>query len=227
MLLHRQRRSVSSGHAVAESPPGLDNSDWTNTDVLIGHSENKSTFTMKHFLGKVFKMPTFRTEGNKKVLCVDAAFAIYPTPHTASCAKTWSSDGESFCLDANRDNYLERLVPLTVRGGDNKVYNVVGSKEPTSGLAVRVSGSVSGVPKDSTVEERVLSSVRDTDYYRYSYRALGDITVVGDSGSPVYTMPSAVGDVYIVGVLSGSFYRGGKQVGVAFSPGVTLNKNLT
>ena len=108
---------------------------------------------IKYFLGKVFKMPGFRTEGEKKVLNVDAAFVAYPHPKTPGCSLTWSGDEEEFCLDPGHSDYIERLVPLTVRGKNGKTHKVIGSKEPTVGLDIQVIGSVSGIPTNGTVSE--------------------------------------------------------------------------
>ena len=45
----------------------------------------------------------------------------------------------------------------------------------------------------------------DTDgfYYEYTNYSLGGNAVRGDSGSPVYTVPDADGNVRIVGILTG------------------------
>ena len=45
-----------------------------------------------------------------------------------------------------------------------------------------------------------------------SYTFVGDTSTIGNSGSPVYTVPDSTGNVHIVGILTGSFYRGGERV---------------
>ena len=100
--------TVSGTVAFGDTP-----ADYTKTDVLIAHSEFKPSFRMKHFLGKVFRMPTFRTEGDKKILSVDAAFVAYPSPKTPGCSLTWTSDTEEFCLDPDQDEHIERCPSLS------------------------------------------------------------------------------------------------------------------
>ena len=211
-----ERGFVMTAHTIAHTvtaPP-----DYTSTNVLIGHSEHKPSFRMKHFLGKVFTMPTFRTEGSKKVLSVDAAFVAYPSPSTPGCSLTWTSDSEAFCFDPDQDEYIERVVPLSVRGENNRTHTVVGSREPTDGLAVRIFGAVSGVPLKGTVTGgRLLIENPDAGLYVYVYQSVGDLSVVGNSGSPVYTVPDTTGTVHIVGVLSGSVFGGGRKVGIVFN----------
>ena len=199
---------VIAAHVVAGTVAFGDTpADYTKTDVLIAHSELKPSFKMKHFLGKVFRMPTFRTEGDKKILSVDAAFVAYPSPKTPGCSLTWTSDTEEFCLDPDQDEHIERVVPLSVRGEDNRVYTVVGSKEPTDGLAVRISGVVTGTPLKGTVTGgRFLQGVGGKDHYEYSYASVGDTSTAGNSGAPVYTVPNAAGNVHVVGILTGYFY---------------------
>ena len=206
---------IMSAHVVSGI---FDPRDFTRTDALIGHSEFEN-FTMKHFLGRVSTMPTPQIEGEKKII-VDAAFVAYPTAHKPGCSLTWSSDKESFCIDLDHDDdYIERLVPLTIRGAGIDTYTVTGSQEPTEGLEVQISGATSGTSKTSTVEgSRLLGLPTGTGHYSYDHFTLGEIPQSGDSGGPVYTVPDASGHVRIVGVLSGVFSRGGREVGSTFSP---------
>ena len=178
---------------------------FTRTDAFVGHSEHKRSGKMKYFLGKVFKMPAFRTEGEKKVLNVDAAFVAYPHPKTPGCSLTWSGDEEEFCLDPGHSDYIERIVPLTVRGKNGKTHKVIGSKEPTVGLDMRVIGSVSGIPTNSTVSEGRILYNRGP-HYEYSYHSFIDkIPMPGDSGGPVHTVPDTAGNVHILGLMVGVY----------------------
>ena len=69
--------------------------------------------------------------------------------------------------------------------------------------------------KENVVEStKVLS--HNTGYNNYINIALGSIGVGGDSGGPVYTVPDALGNVYILGVLEGSISLRDKRTGVSF-----------
>ena len=178
---------------------------FTRIDAFVGHSRYKHSHKIKYFLGKVFKIPGFRTEGEKKVLNVDAAFVAYPHPKTPGCSLTWSGDEEEFCLDPGHSDYIERLVPLTVRGKNGKTHKVIGSKEPTVGLDIQVIGSVSGIPTNGTVSKgRILYN--KGNHYEYSYHSFIDKTPMpGDSGGPVYTVPDSAGTVHILGLIFGVY----------------------
>ena len=193
---------VASAHVIAGA---FYPENFTRIDAFVGHSTYKSPRKIKYFLGKVSKMPGFRTEGEKKVLNVDAAFVAYPHPKTPGCSLTWSGDEEEFCLDPGHSDYIERLVPLTVRGENGKTHKVIGSKEPTVGLDMRVIGSVSGIPTNSTVSEGRILYNRGI-YYEYSYHSFIDkLPVSGDSGGPVHTVPDSAGNVHIVGLMVGVY----------------------
>ena len=202
------RGFVGSGHVIANVFRALGYEDWTtNTDALIGHSQNERQ-QLQHLLGKVFRTPAFRTEGNnRRVFIADAAFVAYPHPKTPGCSLTWSGDGEEFCLTAGKsDVYLDRVVPLTVRGENGTAHTVIGSQEPTADLAVQLFGSVSGTPHKGIVTgNRLLSQTPGENYYNYVYGIVtaGDRTIGGDSGAPVYTTPNAAGTVDIVGIITG------------------------
>ena len=193
---------VASAHVIAAA---FRPESFTRDDAFVGHSIYKLSGKIKYFLGKVFKMPGFRTEGEKKVLNVDAAFVAYPHPKTPGCSLTWSGDEEEFCLDPGHSDYIERLVPLTIRGKSGKTHKVIGSKEPVVGLDVQMTGSVSGALTNRTVNKgRILYEGRD--YYEYAYvtRTNGDPSTGGDSGSPIYTVPDSAGNVHIVGISGGA-----------------------
>ena len=153
---------VVSAHVIAISA-GFNNRDFTTitTDVFVGHDVSGNS--LSHFLGKVYRMPRLRkiqpeVGSPYNLLTADAAFVAYPHPKTPGCSLTWSGDGEEFCLDVGAGEYLERVVPLTVRGANGTTHTVIGSKEPTEGLVVRFFGSVTGVPKENVVEStKVLS----------------------------------------------------------------------
>ena len=207
---------VVSAHVIT-SAADHNNRDFTTTDVFVGHDTNGNS--LSHFLGKVYRMPRLRKmqseAGSYNLLPADAAFVAYPHPKTPGCSLTWSGDGEEFCLDVGAGEYIERVVPLTVRGADGATHTVIGSKEATDDLAVRFFGSVTGVPKENIVEStKVLS--HGTGYSNYANLALGSGAVGGDSGGPVYTVPDALGNVYILGVLRGSISLRDKRTGVSF-----------
>ena len=209
---------VVSAHVVAPKNPD-DVEDFTNTDTFTGHSKDRTFYTLQHFLGKVYQMPEIRKmqseAGSYNLLPADAAFVAYPHPKTPGCSLTWSGDGEEFCLDVGAGEYIERVVPLTVRGADGATHTVIGSKEATDGLVVRFFGAKTGVPKENVVEStRVLSY--NTGYNDYINVALGSRGISGDSGGPVYTVPDALGNVYILGVLEGSISLRDKRTGVSF-----------
>ena len=207
------RGFIASGHVVVRSTYDDETArsihDYSRTDTMIGHSRSAGFIKeLQHFLGKVFQMPSFSVEGDKRILSTDAALVAYPHPKTPGCSLTWSGDGEDFCLDLGSDDYIERLVPLTIRGANGETYKVVGSQEPTEGLPIRVSGAVTGIPISSVAKgDELLVGSRgyDTDgfYYEYINYSLGGKAIGGDSGAPVYTVPDAAGNVRIVGILIG------------------------
>ncbi len=231
------RGFIASGHVVVRSTYDDETArsigDYSRTDTMIGHGRSAGFVKeLQHFLGKVFQMPSFYTEGDKRFLSVaeqvnaagrdkfvgweteedkrflsgDAALVAYPHPKTPGCSLTWSGDGEEFCLDQGSDDYIERLVPLTVRGANGKTHKVVGSQEPTEGLPIRVSGAVTGIPINSVARgDKLLVFGEDTNgfFYEYINHSRGGGSVRGDSGAPVYTVPDAAGNVRIVGILIG------------------------
>ena len=229
------RGFIASGHVVVrniEKEDGTWADDYSVTDALTGHSKHPVSWKLEHFLGKVFQMPSFYTEGDKRFLSVaeqvnaagrdkfvgweteedkrflsgDAALVAYPHPKTPGCSLTWSGDGEEFCLDQGSDDYIERLVPLTVRGANGKTHKVVGSQEPTEGLPIRVSGAVTGIPINSVARgDKLLVFSKDTNgfFYEYINHSRGGKSTRGNSGAPVYTVPDAAGNVRIVGILIG------------------------
>ena len=208
------RGFIASGHVVVRSTYDDETArsiqDYSRIDTMIGHGRSAGFVReLQHFLGKVFQMPSFSTEGDKRFISTDAALVAYPHPKTAGCSLTWSGDGEDFCLDQGSSDYIERLVPLTVRGANGETYKVVGSQEPTEGLPIQVSGAVTGTPISSIAkgDELLLGSGYDTDgfYYEYVNYSLGGKSTRGNSGAPVYTVPDADGNVRIVGILTGSF----------------------
>ena len=229
------RGFIASGHVVVrniEKEDGTWADDYSVTDALTGHSKHPVSWKLEHFLGKVFQMPSFYTEGDKRFLSVaeqvnaagrdkfvgweteedkrflsgDAALVAYPHQATPGCSLTWSGDGEDFCLDHGSGDYVERLVPLTVRGANGKTHKVVGSQEPTEGLPIRISGAVTGIPINSVARgDKLLVFGEDTNGFFYAYinHSRGGKSTRGNSGAPVYTVPDADGNVRIVGILIG------------------------
>ena len=206
------RGFIASSHVVVRSTYDDETArsirDYSRTDTMIGHGRSAGFIKeLQHFLGKVFQMPSFSVEGDKRILSTDAALVAYPHPKTPGCSLTWSGDGEDFCLDLGSDDYIERLVSLTIRGANGETYKVVGSQEPTEGLPIQVSGAVTGIPISSVAkgDELLLGGGYDTDgfYYEYTNYSRGGNAIRGDSGAPVYTVPDADGNVRIVGILTG------------------------
>ena len=207
---------VVSAHVIA-SAADRNNRDFTITDVFVGHDTTDNS--LSHFLGKVYRMPEIHEmqseAGSYNLLPADAAFVAYPHPKTPGCSLTWSGDGEEFCLDVGAGEYIERVVPLTVRGANGTTHTVIGSKEPTESLTVRFFGSVTGVPKENIVESTKVLTY-NTGYNNYVTLALGSGAIGGDSGAPVYTTPDATGNVHIVGIVDTTFSRQGKSAGITF-----------
>ena len=208
---------VVSAHVIAgavgrNNQTGRNNQNYTTTDVFVGHDVSGNS--LSHFLGKVYRMPEIREmqseAGSYNLLPADAAFVAYPHPKTPGCSLTWSGDGEEFCLDVGAGEYIERVVPLTVRGADGTTHTVTGSKEPTEGLTVRFFGSVTGVPKENVVESTKVLTY-NTGYNNYVTFALGSGGIGGDSGAPVYTAPDATGNVRIVGIVEGNVFPTGQE----------------
>ena len=196
---------------------------FINTNVLIGHGEYMKTYDMGRLLGKVFKRAEIRDEGNLKVLVADAAFVAYPQPKTTRCSLTWENNGKMFCLDLG-DNQIERTVPLKIRGKGKEVYTVVGSQEPTEGLSLQLTGAVSGVIETDrmTTDRKMLFGFPSDDgihvqSYDYIAPVRSSHSVVGDSGSPIYTIPDSNNNVQIVGVHR-SFGMIGNKYHFSFSP---------
>ena len=170
------RGFIASGHVVVRSTYDDETArsiqDYSRTDTMIGHGRSAGFVReLQHFLGKVFQMPSFSTEGDKRILSTDAALVAYPHQATPGCSLTWSGDGEDFCLDQGSSDYIERLVPLTVRGANGETYKVIGSQEPTEGLPIRVSGAVTGTPISSIAkgDDLLVGGGYDTDGFSYEY----------------------------------------------------------
>ena len=217
---------VVSAHVIAGSA-GRNNRNFTTTDVFVGHDISGNS--LSHFLGKVYRMPRLRkiqpeVGSPYSLLPADAAFVAYPHPKTPGCSLTWSGDGEEFCLDVGAGEYIERVVPLTVRGENGTTHTVIGSKEPTEGLTVRFFGSVTGVPKENVVGRRGLS-YKD-GYNNYVNLAPGSGGTGGDSGAPVYTVPDAAGNVHIAGIVNATFFLQGESAGITFASWSDVKEEL-
>ena len=218
------RGFIASGHVVVRRSQREDGTwadDYSITDIVTGHSGNDEG-DIKYFLGKVYQMPSFSMEGDRRFFTVDAAFVAYPRPQTPGCSLTWSSDSESFCLDEDSDGeQIERLVPLTVRGANGATHRVVGTQAVTEGLELQTLGASSAVPVRSVAEgDKILTGVEDTEGLLYVYEHYASLTtdqdtIGGDSGAPVYTLPDADGNVWIVGVHTGGIFDRNE---ITFSP---------
>ena len=198
------RGFIASGHGVAlENDSGYN--DYSQTGMRTAHGSLAGQPT--HFLGTVFKMPSFSMEKDtdRRVLSVDAAFIAYPK-------------------DSATDTYLEQLVPLKIRGAGDTTYTVIGSRKPTEGETLLLSGSRSGRPLTliAKTDDVILGVKRDAQgtSYLYSPYAVaasgGDIPLKGDSGGPVYTTPDANGDVYIIGIVHS--ISGSNRAAILYSP---------
>ena len=196
---------------------------FIRTNVLVGHGishaeivESAYTAYIERLLGKVLKGSEIRDVGGKYfdeyVLAADAAFVAYPRPKTARCSLTWESGGETFCLDLG-GNQIERVAPLKIRGRGKEVYTVVGSQEPEEGLALQMTGAVTGVNSIGRMatDRKILYVFPGNTVRTYSHivPAPENVAIIGDSGSPIYTAPDVNGSVRIVGILIGLFSIGG------------------
>ena len=214
------RGFVVSAHTVDARTLNSTPSDLT--DVFLGRARNEDTNNIQHLLGKILKMPPMRTEGGKEIVAVDAAFVRYPQPQRSDCSIEWKDESETFCFDDNnQDDYIERISPLAIRGKNDSVYQVIGSKRPTAGLKVTYSGAVSGPHGNESrivggkILAGYLSNVKRYDMYQYVYQITPHLGPRGgDSGSPIYTVPDTNKNVYIVGVHKGKIYINRKPITV-------------
>lgn len=221
------RGFIGSAHVVAGDEDDLLNPSLLKTNLVIIDHEHEDPRTGNielFFLGRAFQMPRVRQRDERSVI-VDAAFVAYPHPHSTGCSLTWMSPGETFCIDQNRGNHIERVAPLVVRGKGNKIYTVTGSQEPTEGLEVNHYGSTTKGVSGTVVSDRKIltrfiprNPATKQDVYSFDYYAenKGKRSEGGDSGAPVYTNPDKDGNVNIVGILNGTF-------GFEDSKGFTFN----
>ena len=221
---------VVSAHVAAPLNPDK-TQDFTFTDAIFGRSAAGRIF--RHLFGKVYRMPKLRrvpTEGGGYYLLpADAAFVAYPHPMTPGCSLTYKEYDEfedrEYCLDVGSGEYLERVAPLRIRGENDTVYTVVGSREPADGMNVWFTGAVSGVDKNGRVEGgKVLGFF--PGYGNFYYTAYGAEGIPGDSGSPIYTVPDASGNTHILGVVEGSFYDRNEKAGVTVIPWSDVEEEL-
>ena len=199
------RGLVTAGHNL---DPRGSTTLFTNTDIFVGHS-----VTIKYFLGKTFRTSSQRTESDGRILILeaDAAFIAYPYPYTQGCSLTWRNrDNERFCFELGHgDHVVERVSPLTIRGKGDDIYTVVGSRQPTPGLRINISGASSRVGEEGEVRNKVLVvESPGSGLYLYVYVTTKNDTIPGDSGAPVYTIPDTNGTTHIVGVHGGKIREG-------------------
>ena len=218
---------------------GLETTDGTRGFVMSGHGADRdetpfqtpdSTYfshdrKIEGVLGRVFKMPRIRTEGVEFVVA-DAAFIAYPRSNTLGCSVTWRYENKTYCFDTGQGEYTEGIAPLTIRGRGNNMYKVVGSRQSVRGLEINLTGSVTGVHEDLRVIATEFLVEGEENYYSYvgvASNAVGSqVSIDGDSGSPIYTIPDENGTVQIVGIHRGNisfdFNEDGKDiVGHTFS----------
>ena len=202
---------VSSAHVI-------DSAEYKNTNMYVGHSISSSSNTMGLPLGKVDIMPfTWRDNvvgltGDESVILADAAFVEYP--HVRTCELGWLG----FCL---RYAYSSQRVESKKIRGDSATYTVVGSQTPTTGLNIRAVGASTGVERSGVVRSNtMIFSVADSDVHHriYLMTVTSPLSLAGDSGGPVYTVPGAgslgTNEVNIVGIYVGTKVVGGQTYGV-------------
>lgn len=177
-------------------------------------------------LGRLFALPS--VEGNQ--VGADAVFFSYPYLEVSGCLTRWEcGPDENVCADFYQENgeQIERVAPLQIRGVGNEVYTVVGSKSPYDEYdqpqdlwisvgrgrlfsegkrdVVFLSEYVTGNARDpngNLVGDLASYTGNEVKVRGFSAKVGSGITIPGDSGSPVYTVPDENGNVYIVGVHS-------------------------
>ena len=220
---------VSSAHAAQHAAQKFSDSQLPflgNTDIFFMRQpstyDQRRGYRFERFLGKAFKLPRVYREGGSSILTADAVFVVYPHPQTPGCSLVWKGNGETLCLDAGiRDEYITRVNPLVIRGYDNAIYRVVGSQQPTKGLAVQFSKAktLDGLTIEivenekgviSNEERKALVHYENFGFSGYSYFHFvrGIRPIGGNSGSPIYTVPDEFGNTRIVGIVVGNLWVG-------------------
>ena len=204
---------VTAGHTVFAYEREHDPLNFLKTDTVLGHGTYMKTYDMGRLIGKVHTMPSLEhiETANYYSADADAAFVAYPRPNTADCSLTWTSNGETFCLDLNGDQQIDRAVPMKIRGKGREVYTVTGSYPVTAGTDVWITGAVSGVREDGQIPTQGRMSqfmggfaVSGTVGTRVNTLHIEERELIpGDSGSPIYTVPDRDGNVRIVGIAVG------------------------
>ena len=168
------------------------------------------TYDMGRLIGKVHTMPHIRLINDFGFYDADAdaAFVAYPRPKTADCLLTWTSNGETFCLDLNGDQQIDRAVPMKIRGKGKEVYTVTGSYPVTADTDVWATGAVSGVFENGriTTQRKISGHIGGGKLggrVNTLTEARGENLIPGDSGSPIYTVPDKDGNTRIIGVAVG------------------------
>ncbi len=225
---------VVSAHVVAPDKPNRYEDFAAGYNTFVG--QRSAAYTFRHLLGKVFRMPTIERKmlegAQRDLLIADAAFVAYPQLMKSGCQETYKEYDEfedrEYCLDADPDDtFLERVAPLKIRGEGDTTYTVTGSKEPTDGKTIWLTGGKTGVDKGRQIVNgggKLLTFGRG--YVRFTYHANGDLLIGGDSGSPVYTKPDASGNTNILGILVGGYYNSEEDKGVFFSAWSDVEKAL-
>ncbi len=201
------RGFIASGHASIDSPNNVQDYFHSIPSLRMSHDRY-------HILGTVFKLPSVsKNKNGNLILDTDSAFIAYPSRYTPNCPldMTVISYDEQLCAKIDIGNQVEQLEPLKIRGEGDAIYTVIGSREAIEGETIWMSGSVSGQPlKRIAQREELLLLGRSSDglYYGYAHYSLippdSKESISGDSGAPVYTTPDEDGNVYILGVHSGS-----------------------
>ena len=155
---------VTAGHTVFAYERQHDPLNFLKTDTVFGHGDYMKTHGMGRLIGKVHTMPSLEhiETANYYLADADAAFVAYPRPNTADCSLTWTGNGETFCLDLDGGQQIDRAVPMKIRGKGREVYTVTGSYPVTAGTDVWATGAVSGVFENGqiTTERKLNGSYR-------------------------------------------------------------------
>ena len=231
------RGFVISGH-IAVDNYGKFFGDPTKTNAVVGHGTFFSSGNIGILLGKVFAVPDLSKgsiEG-EPLIHADAAFVAYPSLATANCSLTWKNLSKTYCLDVGQGDQVERVTPLTIRGKNGRAYTVIGSQMPEKDMEVWISGAVSGVVEGNRTSGKKMLTLdysefaKNGDVYVFVYtipvKPNLPTTTGGDSGSPVYTVPDAEGNVRIVGVHKGKTTTSDEIYVMIFSPWHSVTKEF-
>jgi len=171
---------------------GITLSDGTKGFITSGHGVNFETGDRTAHdwdvnpvgpLGKVI------STADTNALRSDTAFVEYTKSCTDSIYGVCWKYGYDAPIEANK-----------IEG--NSTYTVTGSYDGITGTSVRVAGTMTG-ETSHTLNDKLYNRVLDGDTYLEMRLLTTPNTKKGDSGAPVYTVPSSAGTVNMVGVYVG------------------------